>query len=106
MTQRKEKQKTDGWNWSNSDSKKHQSDSRGFSPPASTSTGIRVRTRRFTKPTGPQPSSELSAKVTIEAERKWISGDYVSVVKEQDFMVCQQLGIEKGYTEQKNMFKD
>lgn len=40
------------------------------------------------------------------AERKWISGDYVSVVKEQDFMVCQQLGIEKGYTEEKNIFKD
>lgn len=40
------------------------------------------------------------------AERKWISGDYKSVVKDQDFMVCQQLGIETGYTEQKNLFKD
>jgi len=40
------------------------------------------------------------------AERKWILGDYKSVVVDQDYMVCQQLGIESGYTEQKNLFKD
>jgi len=40
------------------------------------------------------------------AERKWILGDYKSVVIDQDYMVCQQLGIESGYTEQKNIFKD
>jgi len=28
------------------------------------------------------------------------------VVIDQDYMVCQQLGIESGYTEQKNIFKD
>ncbi len=40
------------------------------------------------------------------AERKWILGDYKSVVIEQDYMVCQQLGIESGYTEQRDVFKD
>lgn len=40
------------------------------------------------------------------AESKWISGDYKSVVIAQDYMVCQQLGIEKGYTQQKNVFKN
>ncbi len=39
-----------------------------------------------------------------EAERKWIAGDYKSVVIDQDYMVCQELGIEKGYTQQKNVF--
>ena len=41
-----------------------------------------------------------------EAERKWIAGDYKSVVVSQDYMVCQELGIEKGYVQQKNLFKD
>ncbi len=41
-----------------------------------------------------------------EAERKWIAGNYKSVVVNQDYMVCQALGIESGYTEQKNLFKD
>jgi hypothetical protein len=41
-----------------------------------------------------------------DAERKWIAGNYKSVVVDQDNMVCQQLGIEKGYTKQKNIFKD
>jgi len=41
-----------------------------------------------------------------EAERKWIAGNYKSVVVDQDYMVCQALGIESGYTEQKNIFKD
>lgn len=41
-----------------------------------------------------------------EAERKWIAGNYKSVVVDQDYMVCQALGIESGYTEQKNLFKD
>lgn len=41
-----------------------------------------------------------------EAERKWIAGNYKSVVVDQDYMVCQALGIESGYTDQKNLFKD
>lgn len=41
-----------------------------------------------------------------EAERKWISGNYKSVVIDQDYMVCQELGIEEGYTKQKNLFND
>lgn len=41
-----------------------------------------------------------------DAERKWIAGNYKSVVVDQDYMVCQQLGIEKGYTQEKNIFKD
>ena len=41
-----------------------------------------------------------------QAERKWIAGNYKSVVVDQDYMVCQALGIETGYTEQKNIFKD
>jgi hypothetical protein len=41
-----------------------------------------------------------------EAERKWIAGNYKSVVIDQDYMVCQQLGIEKGYTQRKNVFSD
>jgi hypothetical protein len=41
-----------------------------------------------------------------EAERKWIAGNYKSVVIDQDYMVCQALGIEKGYTQQKNVFTD
>ncbi len=41
-----------------------------------------------------------------DAERKWIAGDYKSVVTDQDYMVCQALGIESGYTEQRNVFKD
>jgi hypothetical protein len=42
------------------------------------------------------------------AERKWISGDYKTVVINQDYMVCQELGIESGsgYTQQKNMFDE
>ncbi|MDX9819875.1 MAG: hypothetical protein RBT16_13255 [Desulfococcus multivorans] len=40
------------------------------------------------------------------AERKWIAGNYESVVIDQDYMVCQALGIEEGYVEQKNLFKD
>lgn len=32
-------------------------------------------------------------------EDKWVSGDYISVAKEQDEVYCQFLGIEKGYTE-------
>lgn len=40
------------------------------------------------------------------AERKWISGDFKSVVINQDYMVCQELGIETGYTQQKNIFND
>jgi len=32
-----------------------------------------------------------------DAEKQWIAGDYESVVTRQDAMVCQQLGIEKGY---------
>lgn len=41
-----------------------------------------------------------------EAERKWIAGNFMSVVVDQDYMVCQALGIESGYTEQKNVFKN
>jgi len=41
-----------------------------------------------------------------DAERKWIAGNYKSVVIDQDYMVCQALGIEEGYTEQKNLFKN
>ncbi len=41
-----------------------------------------------------------------DAERKWIVGDYQSVVIDQDYMVCQALGIETGYVEQKNLFQD
>lgn len=41
-----------------------------------------------------------------DAERKWLAGNYRSVVVDQDFMVCQRLGIEKGYIEEKNLFKD
>jgi hypothetical protein len=41
-----------------------------------------------------------------DAERKWIAGNYKSVVLDQDYMVCQQLGIEKGYTQQKNVFSN
>ena len=40
------------------------------------------------------------------AERKWLAGNYKSVVVDQDYMVCQELGIEKGYTQEKNLFKD
>jgi hypothetical protein len=42
------------------------------------------------------------------AERKWISGDFKTVVINQDYMVCQELGIEpeSGYTQQKNMFDE
>jgi hypothetical protein len=39
-----------------------------------------------------------------EAERKWIAGNYKSVVIDQDYMVCRELGIETGYTQQKNVF--
>ena len=41
-----------------------------------------------------------------EAERKWLSGDYISVVTDQDYMVCQELGIEEGYTQQKNIISN
>ncbi len=42
-----------------------------------------------------------------ETESKWIAGNYKSVVIDQDYMVCQALGIESGYTEQKkDVFKD
>lgn len=41
-----------------------------------------------------------------EAEKQWIAGDFLSVVVDQDYMVCQALGIESGYTEQKNVFKN
>jgi len=41
-----------------------------------------------------------------DAEKKWIAGDFKSVVIDQDYMVCQQLGIESGYTQQKNIFKN
>ncbi|RJP93827.1 MAG: hypothetical protein C4518_05265 [Desulfobacteraceae bacterium] len=41
-----------------------------------------------------------------DAERKWIGGDYKSVIIAQDYMVCQELGIEKGYTQEKNIFKE
>jgi hypothetical protein len=41
-----------------------------------------------------------------DAERRWIAGNYKSVVLDQDYMVCQELGIEKGYTQQKNVFSN
>lgn len=41
-----------------------------------------------------------------DAERKWIAGDYKSVVVDQDYIVCQDLGIEKGYTQRKNVFRN
>lgn len=39
-----------------------------------------------------------------EAEKKWIAGNFMSVIVDQDYMVCQALGIESGYTKQKNIF--
>jgi len=41
-----------------------------------------------------------------EAERKWIAGDYISVVIDQDYKVCQELGIEEGYTQRRNLINN
>jgi hypothetical protein len=41
-----------------------------------------------------------------EAEEKWIAGNFMSVIVDQDYMVCQALGIEPGYIQRRNIFKD
>jgi hypothetical protein len=38
------------------------------------------------------------------AERKWLAGDYRSVVVAQDVLVCRELGIEEGYTTRRKVF--
>jgi len=40
------------------------------------------------------------------ADGKGYLADEASSLSNQDYMVCQELGIESGYTQQKDVFKD